>query len=141
MGVRYKIGVFQLGTAYERQFAWGESPMYWDEYRDRERIHQKVRAPLGREVFAAVRGSYDLKESMIDEVVYSLQWDTDCMLWDLHYKSDRTKGGDSSIGLSLLVKAFPDRRVSFGKRQDIDPFDRPREVPKNEQEAKESRLF
>ncbi len=141
MGVRYKIGAFQLGTAYERQIAWGDSPMYWDEYRDRERIHQRVRAPLGREVYAAVRGSYDLREHMVDEVVYSLQWDTDCMLWDLHYKSDRTSGGDSSIGLSVLVKAFPDRRVSFGKREEKDPFDRPLEVPKNEQEAKESRLF
>ena len=141
MGVRYKIGAFQLGTGYERQFAWGDSPMFWDEYKDRERIHQKVRAPLGREVFAAVRGSYDLKENMIDEVVYSLQWETDCMLWDLHYKSDRTDDGDSSIGLSLLVKAFPERRVSFGQREEIDPFDRPREVPRNQQEAKESRLF
>ena len=115
--------------------------MYWDEYGDRERFHQRVRAPLGREVYAAVRGSYDLRERMIDEVVYSLQWDTDCMLWDLHYKSDRTSGGDSSIGLTLTVKAFPDRRVSFGKREETDPFDRPRVVPKNAQEAKESRLF
>ena len=141
MGVRYKIGAFQLGTGYERQFAWGESPMFWDEYKDRERIHQRARVPLGREIFAAIRGSYDLKENMIDEVVYSLQWETDCMIWDLHYKSDRTEDGDSSVGLSLQVKAFPDRRLSFGKREEIDPFDRPREVPRNQQEAKESRLF
>ena len=137
-GLRYKIGAFQLGTGYERQYVWGSSPMHWDQYRERERIHQKVRFPLGREVFAAIRGSYDLDESMIDEVHYSLQWETDCMLWDLHYKNDRTSDGDDRIGLSLFLLAFPDREASFGQDLDIDPFVRPREVP---EDKKEARLF
>ena len=137
-GLRYKIGVFQLGTGYERQYTWGESPMHWDQYRKRERVHQKVRFPLGREVFAAFRGSYDLDESMIDEIIYSLQWETDCMIWDLHYKDDRTSGGDDHIGLSLGIKAFPNRQASFGQRVEVDPFDRPSDVPEDEKEA---RLF
>ena len=137
-GLRYKIGAFQLGTGYERQYTWGESPMHWDQYRKRERIHQKVRFPLGREIFASFRGSYDLDESMIDEVIYSLQWETDCMIWDLHFKDDRTSGGDDHIGLSLGIKAFPDRQTSFGQKLDVDPFDRPRDVPEDEKEA---RLF
>ncbi|MBR0069573.1 MAG: LPS-assembly protein LptD, partial [Synergistaceae bacterium] len=73
-GLRYKIGAFEFGTGYERQYVWGESPMQWDLYRDRQRVHQKVRFPLGREVYTSVRGSYDLDESMIDEVTYTLQW-------------------------------------------------------------------
>ena len=137
-GLRYKIGVFQLGTGYERQYVWGSSPMHWDQYRRRERIHQKVRFPIGREVYIATRGSYDLDEDMFDEIHYSLQWQTDCMLWDLHYKDDRTSGGDDRIGLSLSILAFPDRQASFGQRLEVDPFVRPREVPEDEKEA---RLF
>lgn len=129
-GLRYRIGAVELGTGYERQYTWGESPMHWDSYRDRERIHQKVRFPLGREIYAYFRGSYDIDEDMIDEMNYSLQWVTDCMVWDLHYKDDKTSGGDDEIGLSLSLRAFPDRVESFGESLQIDPFDRPREVPK-----------
>ena len=130
-GLRYKIGAFELGTAYERQYTWGSSPMLWDQYRDRKRIHQKVRFPLGREVYTAFRGSYDLDDSMIDEMIYSIQWVTDCMLWDLYYKNDRTSGGNNQIGLSLSINAFPDTKASFGQKIEIDPFIRPREFPKN----------
>ena len=129
-GLRYTIGAFELGTAYERQHVWGESPMYWDQYRDRERIHQRIRFPLGREIYTAFRGSYDLDEHMIDEMIYSLQWVTDCMVWDLHYKNDRTSGGDDKIGLSLSITAFPDSQASFGQHIETDPFERPREIPK-----------
>ena len=140
-GLRYKIGAFQLGTGYERQYTWGSSPMHWDAYRKRERIHQKVRFPLGREIYTAFRGSYDLDEDIVDEVIYSLQWETDCMLWDLYYKDDRTSGRDDYIGLSLSLKAFPDRQTSFGQKQDVDPFLRPRDVPKDEKDEKKARLF
>ena len=130
-GLRYKIGALELGTGYEKQYVWGGSPMLWDQYRDRERIHQKIRFPLGREVYTAFRGSYDLDESMIDEMTYSLQWVTDCMVWDLHYKNDRTSGGDDQIGLSLSINAFPDSQASFGQKIEKDPFVRPSEFPKN----------
>ena len=129
-GLRYKIGAFEFGTGYERQYVWGESPMQWDLYRDRQRVHQKVRFPLGREVYTSVRGSYDLDESMIDEVTYTLQWITDCMTWDLHYKNDRTTDGDDEIGISLTINAFSDRPASFGQSVNVDPFDRPKDVPK-----------
>ena len=137
-GLRYTIGALELGTGYERQYTWGNSPMNWDEHRERERIHQKVRFPLGREVYTAVRGSYDLDASMIDEIIYSLQWVTDCMLWDLHYKDDRTAGGDSYIGLTMSINAFPNSAASLGQKVDVDPFVRPREIP---EDKKETRLF
>ena len=132
MGARYKIGVFELGTGYERQYAWGSSTMRWDKYSNRRRIHQRVRFPVGREVYLAFRGSYDLFESMVDETFYSVQWDTDCMEWDLHYKNDRTRNGNSSIGLSILLKAFPDRSAAFGQNIEVDPFDRPYDIPDND---------
>ena len=137
-GLRYTIGRVELGTGYERQYTWGDSPMHWDEYRERERFHQKIRFPLGREIYFSTRGSYDLDEKIIDEITYSLQWVTDCMIWDLHYTDERTSGGDDHIGLSLAINAFPDRSASFGQRLDVDPFVRPREVPKDKKEA---RLF
>ena len=129
IGLRYKIGAFELGTAYERQYAWGSSSMYWDQYSNRRRIHQKVRFPVGREVYLAFRGSYDLFESMVDETFYSVQWDTDCMIWDLHYKNDRTKSGDDSLGLTIVLKAFPSRSAAFGQKIETDPFNRPYDVP------------
>ena len=131
-GLRYHLGVFEMGTGYERQHIWGESPMHWDQYKKRARIHQKVRFPLGREVYAAVRGSYDLEESLFDEMFYSLQWVTDCMVWDLHYKNDRTSGGDNRIGLSLAIKAFPNSPASLGQKLDVDPFERPADIPKDD---------
>ncbi|MBQ9418845.1 MAG: LPS-assembly protein LptD [Synergistaceae bacterium] len=129
-GLRYNFGSVELGTGYERQTVWGESPMHWDQYKKRERIHQKIRLPLGREVYAAVRGSYDLDASLLDEMFYSIQWVTDCMVWDLHYKNDRTSGGDNTIGLSLAIKAFPNSPASLGQDIEVDPFDRPAEFPK-----------
>ncbi len=131
-GLRYKIGAFELGTGYERQYIWGESPMHWDQFKKRDRIHQKIRFPLGREIYTSLRGSYDLEENMIDEMLYSIQWVTDCMVWDLHYKNDRTSGGDDKIGLSLSINAFPNSQASFGQKLEIDPFVRPREIPKDD---------
>ena len=130
LGLRYRLGVFEMGSAYERRYTWGKSAMLWDQYRGAERVHQKVRFPLGREVYAAFRGSYDLEEAMMDEAIYSLQWSTDCMLWDLHFMDDRTSGNDDKVGLSLSILAFPDRDASLGQSLTQDPFLRPRDIPK-----------
>ena len=128
-GLRYNLGSVELGTGYERQYVWGESAMHWDQYKKRERVHQKVRFPVGREVYLGVRGSYDLDESIFDEMFYSVQWVTDCMVWNLHYKNDRTSGGDDTIGLSLAIKAFPNAPASLGQKLETDPFERPSEFP------------
>ncbi|MBQ7560121.1 MAG: LPS-assembly protein LptD [Synergistaceae bacterium] len=130
-GLRYNLGSVELGTGYERQSVWGESPMHWDQYKKRQRVHQRIRFPVGREVFLGVRGSYDLDEKVFDEMFYSIQWVTDCMVWDLHYRNDRTSGGNDTIGLSLAVKAFPNSPASLGQNKFIDPFDRPAEIPKD----------
>lgn len=129
-GLRYKLGNVELGTGYERRYTWGESPMYWDSYRERERLHQKIRFHVGGEIYAALRGSYDLKESMADEIIYSLQWVTDCMTWDLYYTNDRTAEKDNSIGLAIYLNAYPDTPASFGQKRQRDPFLPPSDLPK-----------
>lgn len=128
-GLRYRIGALELATAYERRDAWGDGAMLWDRYREREKIRQKVRFPMGREVFGLVRGSYDLEQSEVDEVFYALQWLTDCMKWELYYVDDRTKGGEGRVGLALTLLAFPETPASFGQEIDEDPFERPRDLP------------
>ena len=135
-GLRYHLGDVELATGYERRYTWGESPMRWDQYRERERVHQKVRFPLGGEFYAAVRGSYDLAQSLVDQITYSIQWVVDCMKWDLHFKDDRTSGGDNQIGLSLSILAFPNTPASLGQKLDADPFERPSDLPKAQQPAR-----
>ena len=53
------------------------------------------------------------------------------MVWDLHYKDDRTSGDDDKIGLSLIIRAFPDTPASFGQSVETDLFDRPKGIPKD----------
>lgn len=105
--------------------------MLWDQQKKRERIHQKIRFPLGREIYFAFRGSYDLDASMVDMAIYSLQWVVDCMIWDLHYINDRTSGSDNKIGLTMSIRAFPNTPASFGDKVEKDPFNRPSDLPKD----------
>jgi LPS-assembly protein len=129
LGLRGRLGALELGLGYERRGVWGQSPMLWDSYRGGERIHQKIRFPLGREFFAAARGSYDLEESFVDDVHYALQWITDCMKWELTYHDDRTDTGDDRVGLSVSILAFPNTPASFGEYREKDPFNRPEDLP------------
>jgi LPS-assembly protein len=129
-GLRYKLGALEMASGYEHRRAWGESPMLWDSFRDTERLHQKIRFPLGRELFVSIRGSYDLNESMVDEVHYALQWINDCMKWELFYHDERAFDAEDKITLSLSILAFPNTPASFGEYKDADPFDRPRDLPK-----------
>lgn len=134
-GFRYRLGVLELATAYERRYVWGEGAMLWDRYRERERLHQKLRFPMGREVFGLLRGSYDLDQSEIDKVFYALQWVTDCMKWELHYADDRTSGGEGRVGLALSILAFPETPASFGQKVDEDPFERPYGLPEESDDS------
>jgi LPS-assembly protein len=129
-GVRYRLGALELGSGYQRRYVWGESPMLWDSERDMEKIHQKLRFPIGRELFFQVRGSYDLRESMVDEVSYALQWVTDCMKWELVFRNDRTSGGGDRVSVGVYVLAFPETPASFGQYENVDPFTRPRGLPR-----------
>jgi LPS-assembly protein len=129
-GLRYNLGAVELASGYERRYVWGESPLLWDGFHETERLHQKIRFPVGREWFVAARGSYDLSESMVDEVNYALQWINDCMKWEVLYHHDYTTSGENRLSLNISILAFPNTPASFGERKDVDPFDRPQDLPK-----------
>ncbi|NLL37698.1 MAG: hypothetical protein GX256_09295 [Fretibacterium sp.] len=124
-GLRYCIGPFELGTGYERRWVWGESAMFWDQLRAAEKLHQKIRFPLGPELFFVTRGAYDLNESRISEAIYGLQWVSDCMKWELSYCNDRSRGAEDKISLSMSLLAFPGTEASFGQDIEKDVFERP----------------
>ena len=130
LGVRYGFGAIEMATGYERRYVWGSSPLYWDAWEEAEKIHQKIRFPLSREIFLSARGSYDLEESLVNEVTYSLQWINDCMKWELLFRDDRTSGSDDKISLNVAILAFPNTPASFGEYKDNDPFARPDGLPK-----------
>jgi len=125
LGFRYNLGAVELASGYERRHIWGESPMLWDRFFDRERFHQRIRFPLGQSLFLSARGSYDLDASYVDEVNYSLQWLTDCMSWELRYRDDRTSGSNTNINLSVSILAYPNTPLSFGESRSPDPFEPP----------------
>ncbi|GHV44150.1 organic solvent tolerance protein OstA [Synergistales bacterium] len=129
LGVRYSFGALEMATGYERRYVWGSSPMFWDAWEKAEKIHQKIRFPVGREVFLSMRGSYDLEESLFDEVTYSLQWINDCMKWELFYYNDRTSGSNNRMSLSVAILALPNTPASFGEYKREDPFLRPSDLP------------
>lgn len=121
-GVRYAWGKIDLATAYVRRWVSGETPMLWDYYRDREDLYQKAVFPLGKNLSFAVRGGYDLVESRLAEMVYTVALKGgECTRWELTYRNDRVEG-DDWIGLAFFVTAFPETPVSFGRRELYDPF-------------------
>jgi LPS-assembly protein len=130
LGLRYNLGFLEMASGYEHRRVWGKSPMLWDSFRDAERLHQKIRFPVGQELFVVLRGSYDLNESLVDEVVYALQWINDCVKWELLYRDERTSDAEDKISLSMSLLAFPNTPASFGEYKDADPFLRPHDLPR-----------
>jgi hypothetical protein len=127
-GVRFRLGPLELGTGYERRYSWGESPMLWDGQFRAEKIHQKIRFPLGREIYAEARGSYDLDADEMAETRCALQWINDCMKWELSYLNDH-EGDNDKYNLRVTLLAFPNTPASFGEDGDEDVFQRPKDIP------------
>ncbi len=129
LGLRYGLGVLELGTAYERRYTWGGGGMMWDNIRSVEKLHQMLRFPLGREIFAELRGAYDLDNSRIEDVTYSLQWVTDCMKWELYYYNNRIPNNEDKIGLTMSLLALPNTPTSFGQEPVKNVFERDKTLP------------
>ena len=121
-GIRYAWGTVDLSTAYVRRWVSGETPMLWEYYRDREDLYQQVVFPAGKNLSFRIRGGYDLIDSKLAEMVYSVTLKGgECSRWELTYRNDRAEG-DDWVGLSFFITAFPDTPVSFGRRELYDPF-------------------
>ena len=117
-GLRYRVGEFPMVTRYAQRWTTGNSPMSWDDYSDRREIYHTTGIPLGSRWKVAVRTAYDFVDEHLDEVVYSLVYDEHCYYWEFIYKDERpmysTSDEDDWMGLRLVIKAFPESKITFG---------------------------
>ncbi len=115
VGVHWRLGAFDMESAYLRRWRWGNSPMGWDAYNPREEVYQEVGYSIPtkeRDVFwrLGVRAAYDVRNEEISEMVYKVTYDQHCLLWEAIYRDDYD-GTDSWLGLKLTIKAFPESGV------------------------------
>lgn len=129
VGFRWNVGRFKLGTAYVRRWVSGETPLFWDNYLDREDIYQQISYEFpGHEKWetweVGVRAGYDFVDNRLNEMIYSLSYNKHCMTWQLYVRSSRPKN-ELSIGLSFILNAYPDKALNLGEPAIYDPFNRP----------------
>ena len=132
LGVRWKLGELDMETAYLRRWSWGNSPMEWDDYDDREDIYQQIsyRLPTGSRKLSwilGVRAAYSLKEEALQEMVYKVAYDQHCLLWEAQYRDDR-HGDDDWFGLKLTIKAYPESGVRLSGSELFEPAQAPNEL-------------
>lgn len=129
VGTRWGSERLALETAYLRRWRWGHSPMMWDEYDPRQEIYQQATLTIptnDRDISwrVGVRAAYDIDDRRIAEMVYKLEYDQHCMLWQAVYRDDRY-GTDNWLGLKLTIKAYPDRGARLSGKEVFDPFKSP----------------
>ena len=126
VGLRWGLGSVSLGTAYVRRWVSGTSPLVWDKYLDREDIYQKVSFTIpgkgtGEEWAISVRAAYDLIESRLAEMVYSLAYNQHCITWELWARESRPEN-DFSVGIRFYINAYPQNELRLGVNEIYDPF-------------------
>ena len=128
-GVLFSLGRFDFKTAYLRQWAWGCSPMAWDNYIDRNELYQEIGVTIPMNLPAyywniGVRAAYDFRSDELAEMVYRVAYNNHCLLWEAVYRND-LKGDDDWIGLTLSVTDLPSGGFRlFGMGSDLsDPFE------------------
>lgn len=133
IGVDWKLGNrFDMQTAYLRRWSWGRSPMLWDEYMDRQELYQQVyyNIPTKEKEInwrLGVRAAYDLDDSELAEMVYSVAYDQHCLLWEAVYRDDRA-GDDDWLGVTLTIKAFPKSGIRLRGSNIFDPSKAPNQI-------------
>ncbi len=130
LGVKARSGQFDFMTAYVRRWVWGYSPMLWDDFEERKDLYQEIALTLPTKrpdenwIFS-VRGAYDFIDEKISEVAYKVTYDKHCLAWELIFRDDRRSSNDDWIGLSLTIKAYPQRKAQLGMSELYDPAKRP----------------
>lgn len=132
LGIRWKLGNFDMESAYLRRWSWGSSPMYWDAYDPREEVYQEIgyTIPTHKPEISwklGVRAAYDLRDDDLSEMLYKVAYDQHCMLWEAIYRDDRG-GDDSWFGLKLTIKAFPESGVRLSGNDPFNPLKGPNEL-------------
>lgn len=125
VGVRWEAGDFDMETAYLRRWAWGNSPMLWDDYNPREEIYQEIgyRIHTGQRDISwklGLRGAYDIRNEELAEMVYKVAYDQHCLLWEAVYRDDR-RGDDDWMGVTLTIKAYPNAGARLSGNDLFDP--------------------
>jgi LPS-assembly protein len=129
VGASWKLGSFDMESAYLRRWAWGQSPMEWDNYEPREDIYHQIgmRIPTGSQDFwwnIAVRGAYSIKNDSIDEMLYKVLYNQHCLQWELIYRDDMA-GDDNWLGLKLTINAYPESGLRLTGSDPFDPASAP----------------
>lgn len=131
LGVRWRLASVNMQTAYLRRWTWGNSPMKWDDYDDREELYQRVafRIPTNRYskqewLELAVRGAYSFDDEELSEMVYKASYNQHCLLWELIYRDDRVTD-DDWIGLNLTITAYPESGLRLMDGELFDPCEVP----------------
>jgi LPS-assembly protein len=132
VGMRWKIGEIDLETAYLRRWTWGDSPMLWDDYDEREEIYQELNYTIPTKSKdlswkLGLRAAYDVKERELAELVYKVSYDQHCLLWEATFRDDRV-GGDDWFGLTLTIKEYPKSGVRLTGAELFDPAEAPGEL-------------
>ncbi|MDR1137718.1 MAG: hypothetical protein LBK91_05285, partial [Synergistaceae bacterium] len=127
VGLLWETEKFDFKTAYLRQFVWGDSPLLWDDYEERDEIYQEVglRIPTKSEDYfwrLGARAAYDLADKDLAEMVYKIEYTQHCLIWEAIFRDDR-RGGDDWIGLSLSIKDLPSGGLRLFGNSDNDLFD------------------
>lgn len=129
MGLRWNVGRLKMGTAYVRRWVHGETPLFWDNYLDREDLYQQISYAFpGHEKWemweVGIRAGYDFVDNRLNEVIYSLSYNKHCTTWQLYVRNSRPKD-EFSIGLSFIINAYPDKALHLSEQAIYDPFERP----------------
>ncbi|MBL3593234.1 MAG: hypothetical protein JMJ93_06940 [Synergistaceae bacterium] len=127
-GFNWSAGSLRLRSTYVRRWVDGTSPMLWDRYNETERVFQRLSVPFGDEWELSLRGGWDLREDYLDEMVYQLRYEVDCLAWELTVRDDRA-GDDDWAGLRLIIKAYPDSPLQFREKELEEPGERPGGLP------------
>ncbi|MDR1885860.1 MAG: hypothetical protein LBQ56_06255, partial [Synergistaceae bacterium] len=128
-GVKWGFGALDFESAYVRRWSWGDSPMAWDDYDEREEVYQEIgyRIPTKREDTSwrlGLRGAYSIIDEELAEMVYKMEYDMHCMLWEAVFRDD-LKADDDWFGLKLTIKAFPDSGVRLSGNDIFEPAKTP----------------
>ena len=133
LGVRWGLGAVALETAYLRRWAWGRSPMEWDNYEPLEEVYQQIGVKIptaSRKTFweLKARGAYSLTDDKLSEMVYKVIYDQHCLQWELIYRDDLI-AADDWVGLKLTINAYPEHEARLMGEELFDPMKSPDKLP------------
>jgi len=121
VGVRYKIGAFNMSTRYDRRWVYGLSPFGFDRYANNIYLNQTLSFPLPigpswSKWTVALSGYYDFTMDRFPVLNYSLTYNKHCYTWMLWGRRE-FYGTENLLGLVFYINARPDKKISIGSER------------------------